>query len=82
MAELSGFADRVRAALSDDDPTVPIRAIVIEYRESGVSVEDLLKAMGALVMETRERDREDEEDALLDVMDMLAGWSRPGTRIV
>ena len=59
------------------EPVAALRVVAGDALANGTSREALLETLEALRSEVQPTG----EDAVLDVMDMLAGWSAPHTRL-
>ncbi|GIF37194.1 hypothetical protein [Actinoplanes xinjiangensis] len=71
-----------RKALAADDPVQSLRAAVQDQLAAGDSREQVTEQLARLVMTLRQEQRPDEEeDPVLDVLDMLAGWCAPGSAL-
>jgi hypothetical protein len=79
--------DAWRAALAAEEPVEALRAEAQNRLAAGETRERLKTELQALVHAVRfeaqaSRRRSDEdEEPILDVLDMLSGWSRPGTAL-
>jgi hypothetical protein len=59
-----------------------LRAAVQDQLAAGGSREQITEQLTQLVMVLRQEQRPDEdEDPVLDVLDMLAGWCAPGSAL-
>ncbi|GAA1630455.1 hypothetical protein [Actinoplanes couchii] len=73
---------RWRNALATDDAVQALRAAVQDELAAGDSREQITEQLSRLVMVLRQEQRPDEEeDPILDVLDMLAGWCSPGSAL-
>jgi hypothetical protein len=68
-------------ALGADGPTAALRAAVVSVRRAGTEQGTAMAQLTALRNHLRAAGREEDEDVVLEVMDFLAGWSAPHTRI-
>lgn len=74
--------ERWRKTLAADDATQTLRAAVQDRLAAGDSREQITEQLTRLVMALRQEQRPDEEeDPVLDVLDMLTGWCRPGSAL-
>jgi hypothetical protein len=71
------FDERVERALRTDDPVMRLRDIAAEMIEQGLPRADVIARFEAVRQRLREQDREADEDAVMDVMDILDGWCGP-----
>ncbi len=71
--------DRLSVALQSTDPAEPLRAVVLEFAAEGCSAADIAALLEKQLLELRGKQghREVDEDAILDVLDGLAGWCQP-----
>lgn len=58
-----------------------LRSQVEEMRRAGRPRDDVYKDLKRLVLDLRQEGRDDLEDAVMDVMDVLVGWSSPSARL-
>lgn len=58
-----------------------LRRLANRLRGEGYSREELVEAFERIRLTLRERDMEDAEDTLLEIMDELSDWCSPGSRI-
>lgn len=70
-----------RDALASEQPVRSLRQLAKDRLAAGAQKAVLEQELGALVLELREEDREADEDVVLDVLDMLTGWSHPSTKL-
>jgi hypothetical protein len=75
--DLAEFQD----ALGTRSPLVKLRALAIEHLETGLSRDEMLKALRALREQYRVDGNERAEDLVLDTMDFVTGWCSPHVRI-
>lgn len=67
------LAQRFDAALHHEEPELALRAIVRKLLESGKSRRELVDILEEYRL--RLEDRGEDEDPVLDLMDVLAGWA-------
>ena len=72
---------RILSALSARDALAALRAEAKALLTEGVGKEALLAVLQNCVMRMRAANRENDEDVLLDVMDLLTGWCAPSAKI-
>jgi hypothetical protein len=69
------------AALDSVEPVWELRGVIRGLLADGHSRDTLLHDLEALQLDLREAGRDADEDAVLDVMDFVVGWSSPHTRL-
>ncbi len=69
--------DRFERALGSEDPVTRLRSLAESLLVEGLEPSDLVARFEAVRRELREADREQDEDAVMDVMDFLVGWCSP-----
>ena len=77
-------AERLQAALDSPNPADALRAVVAELASEGLRKPDIYALLEKLLLDVRDRKDhgESDEDAVLDVMDALAGWCHPDARLL
>jgi hypothetical protein len=71
-----------RPALAADDPVEALRSLVRRRLAAGVPREQVTGELTRLVLDLRRaRQPEAAEEPVLDVLDMLTGWSAPGSAL-
>jgi len=79
---MSDELDVWRRALAADAPVDALRAAVQNRLAAGDPRDGVVEQLSRLVLELRQDGRPDEdEDPILDVLDMLAGWCAPGSAL-
>jgi hypothetical protein len=79
---VSDDLDVWREARTAGNPVQSLRAAVQDRLAAGDSREQITEQLTRLVMALRQEQRPDEEeDQVLDVLDMLAGWCAPGSAL-
>ncbi len=68
-------------ALNSVEPVWELRGVIRGLLADGHDREELLLDLEALQLELRESGRDAAENAVLDVMDFVVGWSSPHTRL-
>ena len=68
--------------LAMPDPVGALRnAVVVELHERGASRDALLASLDEQRVAYRSAGREREQDAVIEIMERLSGWSAPSARI-
>lgn len=67
-------------ALNNVDATL-VWEKLMKYKQSGMNKDTMLSALDSLRLEMRQKGDEKTEDAIMDYMDLFAGWSSPKWRI-
>lgn len=65
----------------DDEVARTLRGQVETMVREGRSRDDLYEDLKRLVLDLRREGRDDLEDDVMDVMDVLVGWSSPSARL-
>lgn len=65
----------------EGEVTDTLRGQVETMLRKGRPRDDLYEDLKRLVLELRREGRDDLEDAVMDVMDVLVGWSSPSARL-
>jgi hypothetical protein len=73
--------DELAAAACAPDPTTRLTAVVRQRVAQGRDRESISADLEQLRADLRRNGREDAEDAVLEVMDFLTGWSSPHMKI-
>jgi len=76
--------ERLTGALDAANPAVALRAMVLELASEGCPKGDISALLEKLLLDLRcwpDR-RASEEDAVLDILDGLAGWCRTDARLL
>jgi hypothetical protein len=68
-------------ALRSDNPVESLRAIVSRLIEAGVDRGVVIQRMEEWRKRLQDQRRDVEEDVVLEVMDLVVGWSGPGTKL-
>lgn len=74
--------DRFRGAMGEEDKVLGLRAVAAELLAEGRSRDEVLAAFESLRDEARRDGREEDEDAILEVMDFLVGWCSPHMKML
>ena len=69
------------AALASVEPVWELRGVIRGRLADGHDRDMLLHDLEALQLDLREAGRDVDEDAVLEVMDFVVGWSSPLTRL-
>ena len=64
-------------ALRSPEPTNRLRSLALNLSAEGHSHDAILETFEKARQELRAADREADEDAVMDVMDILVGWCSP-----
>lgn len=72
---------RIEAALRTSDRVRELRRLAQQLLDEGSTLEQLCHQFEHLRQELRAAGREDDEDAVMDVMDFLGGWCSPHMRL-
>lgn len=77
-------AERMEAALRSPDSAQALRTVALELAAEGCQKPAIYALLEKLLLNLRVRQdhRESVEDAVLDVMDGLAGWCHPDARLL
>ena len=78
---MSLMQDSVEQALAAESPRQALRELMVARVAQGESREALLAGLESDCLELRAQEREADEEALMDVMDCLAGFCSPQMRI-
>ena len=54
---------------------------LMKYKQSGMDKDTMLSVLDSLRLEMRQKGDERTEDAIMDYMDLVAGWCSPRWRI-
>jgi len=73
---------RFEEALSTDDRVGALRRLAQNLLDHGHGPDGVLMEFEQVRRQLRDAAREDEEDAIVDVMDFLSGWCSPHMRLV
>ncbi len=75
---------RLQAALEKPDPTLSLRAVVIELAAEGYQNREIQGLLEGLFQALRDcpDHREADEDAVLDVLNGLAGWCQVDAQLL
>jgi len=76
--------ERFESALHSRDPGGALRTVVLDLAAEGVAKPDVYARLEKFLLDRRLREEHSEadEDALLDVMDALAGWCHPAAQLL
>jgi hypothetical protein len=75
--------ERCERALQAKEPEVALRARVLDLAKEGQKKEDLYALLENVVARLRASHApENQEDAVLNVMDALTGWCHPDARLI
>jgi hypothetical protein len=72
---------RIDVALIAAEPGLALRNTVKEWLNAGVEREVVLQRLEGARQRLRDENREEDEDVVMDVMDLLLGWSGPDARL-
>jgi hypothetical protein len=74
---IESFEDNLTRCLKSAAPVPEMRALVEECLKQGINHSELLQKLDSVRQQLRQADREADEEAVMDVMDMLVGWCGP-----
>ena len=76
--------ERLRAALEQPDPARTLRTVVLDLAAEGCPKREISVLLEKLLLGLRDRQdhREADDDAVLDVLDGLAGWCQADVRLL
>lgn len=75
--------ERCELALQTNEPERALRALVLDFAKEGRSKADIYTSLESVLARLRaSKASEEQEDALLNVMDALAGWRHPSARLL
>jgi hypothetical protein len=76
--------ERFESAIRSSDPAGALRAVVLELAAEGCQNPDIYTRLEKFLLDRRLRADhcECDEDAVLDVMDALAGWCHPAAQLL
>jgi hypothetical protein len=76
--------ERLQAALDKPEGARTLRAVVLELAAEGCPKREISVMLAKMLLDLRGRPnhREADEDAVLDVLDGLAGWCRSEARLL
>jgi hypothetical protein len=80
-AQAEAMAQRVAQALRTDAPQTALVALVRALLAEGFDEGEALGVLERARAQLRQEGREADEDAVLEVMDLLVGWCSPGARL-
>ncbi len=72
---------KLKAALLAKDPVEALSQNVREMKANGLSQQEVYDIFNELLQSPRVRENEQQEDAIRDVMDFIAGWCSPEARL-
>ncbi|HMF12237.1 MAG TPA: hypothetical protein VKE94_08020 [Gemmataceae bacterium] len=72
---------RIEKALQSNEPVTELRNVALDLFADSQTREAVLELFERARPELREADRAGEEDAVMDVMDFLAGWCSPHVKL-
>jgi hypothetical protein len=77
------FIERLQAALDNQDAARTLRKVILELAAEGCPKPSITALLEKLLLDLRGRTnhREADEDAILDALDALAGWSHADARL-
>ncbi|MGK3203310.1 hypothetical protein [Amycolatopsis sp. MEPSY49] len=81
MTDDSGFRARLLASVEAGQSIIEIRPLLVEQLERGVKREDLYKELIDTMRFLRAEGRDDDEDRVADVADLLTDWVLPEHRL-
>jgi hypothetical protein len=75
------FRAKLLAAVAAGQSVVEIRPLLVDQLEGGVKREDLYQELLDTMLFLRAEGRDDDEDAVADVTDLLTDWVLPEYRL-
>src|SRR5713101_2108525 len=77
------FEERVHAALRSTQPAHALRALVDDLAREGRGKAEILELLEIFVVQQRTHPdfRDEDEEAMLDVLDALRGWCHPAAEL-
>ena len=74
--------ERFENALRSNEPLKCLNTFVFELSAEGRKKAEILKIFENFALCLRRKNREADEELLLEVMDALVGWCHPGARLL
>jgi hypothetical protein len=76
--------ERFETAFQSPDRVNALRDLVLELSRQGHTKAEIIKLFEEVLVQLREQEteREEDEDAVMDVLDFLVGWCRPHARLL
>jgi hypothetical protein len=81
MKGVTMIDERIEKALSSNAPVQELRNLASHLLAQGQTREEILDLFEHARHTLRQADREAEEDAVMDVMDVLVGWCSPHMKL-
>ncbi|SEF38316.1 hypothetical protein SAMN05421837_12040 [Amycolatopsis pretoriensis] len=81
MTGEAGFRARLLAEVAAGRSVIEIRPLLVEQLERGVKREDLYQELIDTMLFLRAEGRDDDEDAVADVADLMSNWVLPEYRV-
>jgi hypothetical protein len=75
------FEEQLEATLHSSQPPEELRSLVLRLHAEGFDQAAILERFENVRRQLREAGREKEEDAILDVMDLITGWCSPSMKL-
>jgi hypothetical protein len=75
------FDESLEQALRSSEPVSALRALALQLLSGGQRKEAVLALFESARQQLREANRAADEDAVMDVMDCLAGWCSPHMKL-
>ena len=69
-------------ALRSNEPLAALNSLILKLSAEGHKKAEILKIFENYAICLRKKDREPDEDLLMEVMDALVGWCHPSARLL
>lgn len=82
--EVKSDTERFELALHASVPVTALRTVVLELAADGIEKPDIAARLEKFLLDRRlsHEHSESDEDAVLDVLDALAGWCHPAAQLL
>jgi hypothetical protein len=71
----------LQAALETSEPVINFRLSVLKLLDENYERSEIYDVLQVLALSLRKKNKEEQEDIVLDVMDFLVGWSSPHMKL-
>jgi hypothetical protein len=68
------YQEKIEKTIKSDNPIESLREFVISLNQKGLSKDDIYDILYQYFLYCQEFDKEEEENILGDVLDMITGW--------